>query len=476
MSRLNRISTGVAALATAFVVSACSESDTVLPTDPIGDEAGASFQMVQSILSQNCGTCHGEGSSRAFRVTMDSATFVASGFINPTNPDASLIFVKPRSASGHGGGVISSYTDENIASIKEWVVLQPQLNLSVLEAVPVGNRVKPNFDGYASEAVWRTAPTMVAHIGGGWADAEEVVMSAAYDDEYLYVLARWVDDAASGARSPWIKQADGSWTVLPAKPTPPAGTDWPDFMGANFEEEGPTLFYEDKLAVIWNTYGSTTIAGFDDQGCGVVCHDPSNSYGPGTTYNYSNPQLAAKKYTNSPNELGDIWHWKYVRQNQHYKIDDQYVHYWSQGGEDPNHAGRSADPGSGGYASNPSLNGRPMYRGLTVAGPPYYILDSDKIEVTQEELDALPVGTMMPNMITKGPTDVRADVDAHGVYNPANQTWTLEIRRKLLTGDSHDVQFNDLSREYAFGVAVFDNAQIEHSWSSQAYKMIFKRD
>jgi hypothetical protein len=50
------------------------------------------------------------------------------------------------------------------------------------------------------------------------------------------------------------------------------------------------------------------------------------------------------------------------------------------------------------------------------------------------------------------------------VYDAANKTWTLEIRRQLVTADVTDVEFDDLSREYAFGVAVFDNAQIEHSY------------
>lgn len=450
----------------------CSDDGAELPTELTNDEAGVTYAVVQDVLTQDCGACHGAGTLRAFRVDMDSTTMVASGFINAANPDASLILTKPRSTA-HGGGVVAEFTDADIARIMEWVILQPILNLNVLEAVPVGSRVKPNFDGYGNEAVWRAAPTLVATIGGGWADAGEVILSAAYDEDYLYVLARWVDDEASARRSPWMKRLDGSWATMSPKPTPVDGIDWDDFMGSGFEEEGPTYFYEDKLAMIWNTYGASTIAGFDEQGCAVVCHDPGNNYGPGTTYNYSNQNLAAKKYTNSDGEIGDIWHWKYVRQNQHYKIDDQYVGYWTQGGPDPAHAGRHADTGSGGYGSNPATNGMPTYRGPAILAPPYYILDSEKVTLTQVELDALPVGSMIANMITTGPTDVRADVDAHGVYNPANQVWTLEMRRRLVTGDSHDVQFDDLLREYAFGVAIFDNAQIEHSWSGQPYMLKF---
>ena len=77
-------------------------------------------------------------------------------------------------------------------------------------------------------------------------------------------------------------------------------------------------------------------------------------------------------------------------------------------------------------------------------------------------------------MITSGPTGPRADIDAKAIYSAATQFWTLEIRRKLVTGDPNDVQFDDLSREYSFGVAVFDNAQIEHSYMSIVGKLTFK--
>ncbi len=461
--------TGLKVLAMVMAVGVAACSDDSLPTEPV-ESGPPTFSLVQSLLAEDCSGCHAAGTLRIFTVDMDSAAFVISGLINSAEPAKSLILTKPRSLA-HGGGVIASFLDDDIAQIQGWIGLQPFLNLNVVEAVRVGSRVAPNSDGYANEAVWRQAPTIVAPLGGGWADAQDVTLSAAYDDEYIYLLARWYDDAESTRRSPWVKNADGSWSTLSAKPTPQAGIPWADYMHAGFEEED--YFYEDKFAMIWNTYGATTIAGFDEQGCASICHDPVNNFGPGTTYNYDNQNLAAKKYTNAPGEIGDIWHWKLVRQNQHNKIDDQYVGYWTQGGADPGHAGRHTDAGSGGYGSNPATNGVPTYRGPSLTGPPYYILNAEKMVVTQAELDGLPVGAMLPNMITSGPTDLRADVDAHGVYNPANQLWTVEIRRKLVTGDSHDVQFDDLTREYAFGTAVFDNAQIEHSWNAQVYKLKF---
>lgn len=462
--------TAIFSMAT-YAVGCSDDSDGTGP-DPDPQPTSFVFADVQNVLTSTCGSCHGEASGRAFQVTMDSTALLASGFVNPSDPANSLLLTKPRNASGHGGGVIDDLSDSQIEAISAWIANQPVVTLDILEAQAV-NGLAPNADGYASEQIWGPSnPGIAIPIGGGWADADEVLIKAAYDSENLYILARWYDDAVSDKRNPWLKLADGSWAVLPSKsPTPPPGQDWVTYMGAAFEEEDQ--FYEDKFAMIWNTYGSTTIAGFDEQGCSLVCHDPALEFAPGTTYNYDNPQLAAKKYTNAVNEVGDMWHWKLVRQNQHYKIDDQNVHYWRQGMDDPAHAGRSADPGGGGYASNPALNGRPTYVGPSLTGPPFYIFDSEKREVTQAELDALPVGTMLPNMITQGPAGTRADVDAYGVYNPATGVWTLEIRRKLVTGDPVDVQFDDLARSYAFGVAVFDNAQIEHSWSPLVYKLEF---
>lgn len=384
-----------------------------------------------------------------------------------------MLTVKPLSASTHGGGIIQAFTPQRVAIIHDWIAQQPNLNLGVITAIRVNASTRPQLDGYSNEALWRTSKTMALPIGGGWAAATEVTMQSAYDDEHLYILLRWFDRAASIKRDPWLKLTDGSWIALPAKPTPPAGMDWATFMGENFDPEGSQFHYEDKASIIWNTYDGTTIAGFDEAGCAVLCHDPAKNFGPGNTYNYTDQNLAAKKYTNAANEIGDMWHWKLVRNNQHQKLDDQHVAYWQPGMSNPANGGRFSDTGGGGYGSNPATNGRPMYRGPKIDAPPFYILDSEKIVLTESEAAALPVGTMIANMITTGPTGQRADVDAIGRYNPANMTWTLEIRRKLVTGDTKDVQFDDLDREYAFGVAIFDNAQIEHSWTPTVYRLIF---
>ena len=106
--------------------------------------------------------------------------------------------------------------------------------------------------------------------------------------------------------------------------------------------------------------------------------------------------------------------------------------------------------------------------------PPYYILDAEKVLLTDEGAAALPAGTEIANMITSGPTGGRADIDGVGAYDAVALRWTLEIRRQLQTPEATDVQFDDLGRQYAFGLAVFDNAQIEHSYMVTVGKLVFQ--
>lgn len=437
---------------------------------------GGTFAEVQATVAADCAACHGAASGRIFRTTMDSAQLVNSGFIDPSDPAQSLVLLKPTGATAHGGGTISSFTPGDQAFLATWIALQPSRAAPVLTAVniPAGSSA-PTIDGFF-DAAWGLAPSSNFLIGGGWADATSVRMTALHDATYLYLRVSWTDDQRSDRRQPWVKQANGTWLVLPAKsPVPTVGTSWTQYMGAGFEEEDRSRFnYEDKLAIMWNTYGPSTVAGFEAQGCAVTCHDPGAGNAPGTSYNYTDPQSAAKKYTNAPAEIADLWHWKMVRNNQHAKMDDQFVQYWVPGPTGSADGGRASDAGTPGYASNPATSGHPTYRGPTTATPPYYIFDGQKVALTDPELAALPVGAEIANMITSGPTLGRADIDAVGIYNTVTHTWVMEIRRRLVTGESTDVQFDDLTRTYSFGVAVFDNAQIEHSYMPTPARLVFQ--
>ncbi|MEX1186838.1 MAG: ethylbenzene dehydrogenase-related protein [Gemmatimonadaceae bacterium] len=409
-------------------------------------------------------------------VTMDSAQLQQSGLVDPANPAQSLIVLKPTNATPHGGGAVASYSEGDRTLVMDWIATLPPAAPSVVEAIKVGAGTSipvPTVDGFF-DLVWNQAARVRLRVADGWGEAEFVTIQAAYDATYLYMVISWDDDKASIRRQPWVKQADGTWKKLPGKsPLPADGITWASYMGGAFDEEDNARFnYEDKLSVMWNTYGPTTVAGFEQSGCAVLCHDPSNSNGPGTTYNYTTQQQAAKMYTNNPGEIADMWHWKLVRGNQHAKADDQYVHYWVPGPTGASGGGRAGDAGGGGYSDNLATAGAPTYRGSSSSAPPYYIFDSEKVLLTTAALNALAVGSEIPGIITSGPGGFRADVDAKGLHNTG--TWAVEFRRRLVTGDVNDVQFDNLTRQYSFGVAIFDNAQIEHRYSPMVARLAFK--
>lgn len=66
-------------------------------------------------------------------------------------------------------------------------------------------------------------------------------------------------------------------------------------------------------------------------------------------------------------------------------------------------------------------------------------------------------------------TGDRGEIGVKNVYKDGVRTSVFW--RKLATGGEYDVQFTDLKREYTFGVAVFDNAQVRHAYTPGVLKL-----
>ncbi len=293
------------------------------------------------------------------------------------------------------------------------------------------------------EGSWNQAPPLTVKVLGGKnlpGGTTEVTLRAVYTADTVYFLAQYKDPTDSVRRSPWVKQADGSWQKL---------KDPNDKGGDN------NLYYEDKLAVLWNISSPA----FETRGCLSACHT-----GEGKPF--------GNKYTKDPGERLDIWHWKGVRTGPIGQIDDQYVDNTRYDKEKSPEAGRKSDPKTGGgYADNVSEDKKgPKFalKGNRPA-PPYWIVDSEKETVDHAKYKA---GDEVPGIIVAPFTGDRGDIAARHVWKDGVRT--IEFSRKLVTGGEFDVQFSDLKKEYAFGVAVFDNAQVRHAYSPGALKLKFE--
>jgi len=300
----------------------------------------------------------------------------------------------------------------------------------------------PALDG-SMDATWNAAPPLTVKVVGGKnlpGGSTEVTLRSVYTADTIYFFAQYKDATQSLRRMPWQKQADGSWKKL---------------KDPNDKGGDENLYYEDKMAVIWNISSPA----FEQRGCMSACHT-----GEGKPF--------GNKYTANAGERLDMWHWKSVRTGSVGQFDDQYVDNTRYDKDKAPEAGRKADPKTGGgYNDNVSDDKKGPKFALpgNKPAPPYWIVDAEKEPFDDGKYKA---GDEVPGIIVAPFTGDRADIPAKSAWKDGS--WTLVFSRKLVTGSEFDVQFNDMKKEYAFGVAVFDNAQVRHAYTPGVLKLKFE--
>lgn len=336
-------------------------------------------------------------------------------------------------------------------SIPVFVVLLIVIGVFVLAGLSTGQRntliVKKVatgavLDGVA-EALWDQAQPLTFKVVGGQnlpGRSTEFTLRALRTADMVYFLLQYKDPTESVRRSPWQRQADGSWKKL---------IDPDDKGGDN------NVYYEDKFVVLWNIDSPS----FDQKGCASACH-------VGERKPYGN------KYTKEDGARLDLWHWKGVRTGTVGQIDDQYVDSTKYDKDKFPEAGRKSDPKTGGgYVDNVSDDKKgPKFalKGNTPA-PPYWILDSEKELLDNSKYNA---ADEVPGIIVALFAGDQGEFAAKYTYK--DDLRTVEFCRKLVTGSEFDVQFSDMKEEYSFGVAVFDNAQVRHALTADVLKMKFE--
>lgn len=318
----------------------------------------------------------------------------------------------------------------------------------------VAAKAAPNPNAGAADPVWASARPLTVELTGGanfgaapgGKGDTKVSLKAAYTADMLYLLVQYADPTNSVRRGPFQKQADGSWKKL----TDPADKGGDD-----------NLYYEDKWAMIWPIANS--IKAFDKEGCAAMCHE-------GQTKPYGN------KYTNTPGELGDIWHMKGQRTAPNGYVDDQYVDDTRHDPKASPNAGRKSDPGTatGEYNGFKLVDGKPQFMNRDAkaanAGGTYYIKRGDEVAFDDSRFKSGDeVASFIINPLQGDRADVRVAVSwKDGMY-------TSVVSRKLVTGSKFDVQFSDLGARYGFGFAAFDNAQVRHATSDDPMYLVFAR-
>jgi Ethylbenzene dehydrogenase len=299
----------------------------------------------------------------------------------------------------------------------------------------------PALDG-SLDTVWSGARPLVVKAMGGRnlpGGSTEISLRSVVADDTIYFHVQYKDSTLSVRREPWQKQADGTWKQLKD----------PDDKGGD-----NNVYYEDKLALIWNISSPA----FEQRGCMAACHT-----GEGKPY--------GNKYLPNANERADMWHLKGVRTGSVGQVDDQYLDGTRYDKDKAPEAGRKSDPKTGGgYANNISDDKKGPKFALkgNKPAPPYWILDPDKEPFDDSKYKA---GDEVPGIVVAPFTGDRGDIRAKVKWKDG--VYTVMMWRKLVTNSEYDVQFNE-KKEYAFGVAVFDNAQVRHAFTPGVLKLVIE--
>jgi hypothetical protein len=322
------------------------------------------------------------------------------------------------------------------------------IGADTLTAVKVAQA--PKLAAGAADPVWAKAKSLSVPLAGGVnfkGGSTTATMKAVYSGDMVYFLLQYADPTQSVRRSPYVKQADGSWKKLSD----------PDDKGGDNNK-----YYEDKFALIWNIGGS--IKGFDDQGCMVACHagEAGKPYG--------------NKYTTNDGELGDIWHMKSVRTGYIGQTDDQFLDHTRYDKDKAPEAGRKADPKTGGgYTDIKLMDGKPEFMdrngvASNKKGGTYYLNEADKAPFDDSKFKA---GDEVASIMVAPFTGDRGEIATAISWKGGK--WTSVMSRKLVTGSKFDVQFDKLDGSYSFGLAAFDNAQVRHAIHMGALKLKFAK-
>lgn len=275
-----------------------------------------------------------------------------------------------------------------------------------------------------------------------------MTLKSAYDKDSMYLYVQYEDATMSADRYPWVKQTDGTWKQSKKKD----------------QTKHENTYYEDKVGVYFNI----NARGFAKKGCAISCHTTKDGMNNGFSDN-----SAGRKYTRKAGQTIDMWHWKSVRTGLAFDLShDQYVDHIADPKLNKNWGRHGDEKAGGGYKNNTKKGSSlPVYMSKDGTNMPY-ILDTAKVPF----VDTFKAGDKVSGIVVSKMSGSAADIQTSNQYKDGK--WTLVFKRALTTNHPkskvQDVQFNDLSKPYYFGISVFDNSQINHVFHDGSIKLLFK--
>ncbi|MFQ5481197.1 MAG: ethylbenzene dehydrogenase-related protein [Nitrospinaceae bacterium] len=296
--------------------------------------------------------------------------------------------------------------------------------------VSVQVEVPPQLDGEGRDDPWRKVEAVDVEAD----DGPEISIKTVHTDARVYFLLSWKDWTESINMDKW--EYDGNkWGVKQEK---------------RWEDEPPWEADTDRFCFQWPLRDDLLIKKFAKKGCAVLCHKPEKEN---------------KMFTMGPHQGSDIWQWRASTTNPLGYADDGFLDHTTiskkvERNPDKriNAAHKWDEVGKGGLTNVRNQEGQgPKWMSKTSLKEPF-LVNGKEVSL---DMSKVKKGDFIPGWLLARPNGSRGDIDAAAKYNKEKGRWTLEISRKLVTSDPrHDVQFDDLSKSYYFGIAVWENDRL----------------
>jgi hypothetical protein len=306
----------------------------------------------------------------------------------------------------------------------------------------------------------------------------DLSVRAAFDDRHVYFRFEWESTQPGVTHTLW--RYDGKKWVRWGGPKP------------DVSKKGVTPSYEDRLAVLIgepNTipaYDGAKVT-FSQAGCFITCHnsmrampkEPSRQALDAHPYwgkagkkrddirkyllitRTTQDEAGAWDKMKTPQELEalrkagkflDLWQWRAARSNPLGLAGDDYVldYRWFDKGKNT-----FTSPGEPKWMYDRSKTG---FSAIPEADLPKMLekfpLITGKNAVPLDPAVPFKEGDILPHPVLQEPTESIADVLAHGVWK--DKKWTVELRRKLDTGQPDDKLLVP-GKVYDIGFSVFED-------------------
>jgi len=477
-------------------IGSCQKEYYVPPTSPSVVSYEKDIQPIFDASCTNSG-CHIPGGifskldlspGVSYNMLLNGTGSSGLDYVVAKDPDISDLYAKVNT----GGSMNSFLNAGDIGLIKQWIEegAKSDASESTTELLVAKFTAPPTLDGNI-DGIWAEAQKLVgvAEVpnlgprmtylnsdGKGFeeglglfepynGDKFNFSLRSGYYNDDIYFLMEWDDPDDSRDRQSWFFD--------------PADTTWK--QQHKYANDLNDKYYEDKFAFLF-PIGNVT--GFDASTCYSTCHTVSSI----TT----DKDKHTRHYLKTSGELVDMWHWKRVRGTYLDQVDDQQMKYVAPPYDSGSNGRGGDDTGDAGYSDNKKT--------LTITGTtkdvsvPKYIIpgntdyhwisideindntakevtdidingvltldDGSKIDPANGGFEETTGNKRVPSVTTKAFTLSRADIDIKAVHTGTG--WICEFTRKLDTGNPDDVVF-DVTKEFYFGLALFEKAAIAHA-------------